>query len=172
MSINLFSFAYMADNKEITEPTAAQNNFYFKLIIFNKEKSKDCNSKKTYILIENDIVLVENNYGGFKARTNSSAKYNISNENKEKLINYLTENKLNTSLKLKNEKVNIGIHTDINCQLQIKGKVSNIEVFGMVNDWSDRKENKKKTEIVLYHEKFNSLLVFMKLNLGFSLIEL
>ena len=137
-----------------------------KLHFIKKEKSKDSNSQETIIIIDNNkITIIKNNYG-FKARPNKTEEFEFTSENKEKLLNYIVENKLNINLKKENKKLTIGKYVDINLQIINKGKKTQIKVFGMVNYWRNREKTQKKVKIIEYYNKIESLI--MMINISFK----
>jgi len=162
LSIIFSVYVFMKENKVVDE--AEQKDFYMKLSHIRKEKSKDSNSQKTSIIIQNNRININKNNYGFKAQPSTSKEIKITEKQKEELINYILINNLNKNIKKINKKLAIGIHTDIYLQLIIEGKKTEIEIFGMVNYWRDKNKTQKRVEILEYYKKINSLLSFIALN--------
>ena len=152
------------------------SNFQLKLQYDHRERSKDSNSQTTTLNIKNRIIDYSVTHGGRNARPNIATKFEMTEETENKLIEYIKQQELNRNIKEHIKDVSPGINGSVILEIKIDSTTTKSDISGAVNPWGSeeylKKQNKKTLKHKKYYEKIHSLLVFMKLYLGFEEIEI
>ena len=136
----------------------AENNFYLKIDLTNREKSKDSNSQRYIIKIKDKNVTYKYTYGGCPGYKEKAKNYTLTDKELSAIIQEIKDEKINNSIEeLKSTKSNGGSTRSVHLSLSLKldGKTTESNISG--NTRIFRAGGKIKGEIIKNKDYVNNV---------------
>ena len=136
----------------------AKNDFYLKIDLTNREKSKDSNSQKYIIKIKDNNVTYKYTYGGFPGYEEKSKNYTLTDKELSAIIQEIKDEKINNSIEeLRSTKSNGGSTRSVHLSvfMVLDCKITKSEISG--NTRILRADGKIKGEIIKNKDYVNNV---------------
>ncbi len=136
----------------------AENDFYLKIDLTNREKSKDSNSQRYIIKIKNKDVTYKYTYGGFPGYKEKSKNYTLTDKELSDIIQEIKDEEINNSIEeIRSTKSNGGSTRSVQLFLSLKlaGKITESNISG--NTRIFRADGKIKGEIIKNKDYVNNV---------------
>jgi len=150
---------------------AGTEGFYLKLHLARREKSKDSNSQVTTVEIKDSTVHCAVAFRGHDPRENISKEYRPGEDDMAKLIRYLKDNRLNMNIRENSKCASPGVSISLSLEVIIDNVKTKADVTGTKNFWGRDHGKRSNIKNIDYYNRVHSLLLFMKKELGFDIIE-
>ena len=126
----------------------ADNDFYMKVDLLHKESSKDSNTQRYTVEINNTSVRYQYHYNGYPDNRHHSKKYLLSEKELSEIIREIKEKKINHSVEeIISTKANGAKKSvDLSLFLSLEGKITESKISG--NTRIFRADGKIKGEII------------------------
>ncbi len=135
-----------------------EQDFYLKIDLINREKSKDSNSQRYIVEVKNKNVKYAYSYSGYPGNKKRSKNYRLSDEELNDIIRYIKDKKIDLSTEEKRStKSNGGVtmRVYLSLFLKLEGKTTESEISGNVKIF--RGDGKIKGELIKNTNYINSV---------------
>jgi len=144
----------------------ADNDFYLKIDLLNRETSKDSNSQRYIIEVKNTDVKYKYTYGGYPGYEEKSKNYTLTDKELSGIIQKIKDRKINTSIEEKRPTKSNGGSTrrvHLSLSLKLDGNITKSKISG--NTRIFRADGEIKGEIIKskkYINRVESLIQDLK----------
>ena len=127
----------------------ADSDFYLRIGLMHQETSKDSNSQKYMLEVDNKEVNYRFRYSGYPGNSFKSKEYTLTDKELQELIQQIKDRKINKSIKERRSTKSNGASTisvHLSVSLVLDGKITKSEISG--NSRIFRADGKIKGEII------------------------
>ncbi len=141
------------------------NEFYLEIDLTYTETSKDSNSQRYMVKVENNNVEYKYSYSGYPKNSNELINRKLSDEDLLQIINHIKTGKVNRSItEIKPTKSNgASMKVSLSLLLKMKGETTETKISGNLKIFrADGKINGELIKNKSYTDNVNLLISFLK----------